>query len=191
MRVIIQRVSAASVTVEGQVKGAIQAGLMVLLGIQNEDTQEDIQWIATKLVQLRIFDDAEGVMNLSVKDIGGSILLISQFTLYAATKKGNRPSYIAAAKPEVAIPIYEAMIQQLNQELGTPIATGVFGADMQVTLTNNGPVTIFIDSKNREASLGLQIMLCLLAYSTPSHCPPPELTKMPQVTNFQPQQHAP
>ncbi|MEY3620094.1 MAG: hypothetical protein RLZZ391_460 [Bacteroidota bacterium] len=150
MRVIIQRVTAASVTVEGQVKGAIQAGLMVLLGIQNEDTQEDIQWIATKLVQLRIFDDAEGVMNLSVKDIGGSILLISQFTLYAATKKGNRPSYIAAAKPEVAIPIYEAMIQQLNQELGTPIATGVFGADMQVTLTNNGPVTIFIDSKNRE-----------------------------------------
>jgi D-tyrosyl-tRNA(Tyr) deacylase len=150
MRVIIQRVSAASVTVEGQVKGAIQAGLMVLLGIQNEDTQEDIQWIATKLVQLRIFDDAEGVMNLSVKDIGGSILLISQFTLYAATKKGNRPSYIAAAKPEVAMPIYEAMIQQLNQELGTPIATGVFGADMQVTLTNNGPVTIFIDSKNRE-----------------------------------------
>jgi D-tyrosyl-tRNA(Tyr) deacylase len=150
MRVIIQRVSAASVTVEGQVKGAIQAGLMVLLGIQNEDTQEDIQWIATKLVQLRIFDDAEGVMNLSVKDIGGSILLISQFTLYAATKKGNRPSYIAAAKPELAIPIYEAMIQQLNKELGTPIATGVFGADMQVTLTNNGPVTIFIDSKNRE-----------------------------------------
>ncbi|MEY4459660.1 MAG: hypothetical protein RIT38_880 [Bacteroidota bacterium] len=150
MRVIIQRVSAASVTVEGQVTGAIQAGLMVLLGIQNEDTQEDIQWIATKLVQLRIFDDAEGVMNLSVKDIGGSILLISQFTLYAATKKGNRPSYIAAAKPEVAMPIYEAMIQQLNQELGTPIATGVFGADMQVTLTNNGPVTIFIDSKNRE-----------------------------------------
>jgi D-tyrosyl-tRNA(Tyr) deacylase len=150
MRVIIQRVSAASVTVEGQVKGAIQAGLMVLLGIQNEDTQEDIQWIATKLVQLRIFDDAEGVMNLSVKDIGGSILLISQFTLYAATKKGNRPSYIAAAKPEIAVPIYEAMIQQLNQELGTPIATGVFGADMQVTLTNNGPVTIFIDSKNRE-----------------------------------------
>ncbi|MEY3539810.1 MAG: hypothetical protein RL188_1227 [Bacteroidota bacterium] len=150
MRVIIQRVSAASVTVEGQVKGAIQAGLMVLLGIQNEDTQEDIQWIANKLVQLRIFDDAEGVMNLSVKDIGGSILLISQFTLYAATKKGNRPSYIAAAKPEVAIPIYEAMIQELNQELGRPIATGVFGADMQVTLTNNGPVTIFIDSKNRE-----------------------------------------
>lgn len=150
MRVIIQRVSAASVTVEGQVTGAIKAGLMVLLGIQNEDTQEDIQWIATKLVQLRIFDDAEGVMNLSVKDIGGSILLISQFTLYAATKKGNRPSYIAAAKPEVAMPIYEAMIQQLNQELGTPIATGVFGADMQVTLTNNGPVTIFIDSKNRE-----------------------------------------
>jgi D-tyrosyl-tRNA(Tyr) deacylase len=150
MRVIIQRVSSAHVKVKEEVVGAIDAGLMVLLGIQNEDTQEDIEWIANKLVQLRIFDDAAGVMNLSVKDIGGSILLISQFTLYAATKKGNRPSYIAAAKPEIAVPIYEAMIQQLNQELGTPIATGVFGADMQVALVNNGPVTIFIDSKNRE-----------------------------------------
>ena len=150
MRVIIQRVSSAHVKVKEEVVGAIDAGLMVLLGIQNEDTKEDIEWIANKLVQLRIFDDAAGVMNLSVKDIGGSILLISQFTLYAATKKGNRPSYIAAAKPEIAVPIYEAMIQQLNQELGTPIATGVFGADMQVALVNNGPVTIFIDSKNRE-----------------------------------------
>jgi D-aminoacyl-tRNA deacylase len=150
MRVIIQRVSSAHVKVKEEVVGAIDAGLMVLLGIQNEDTKEDIEWIANKLVQMRIFDDAAGVMNLSVKDIGGSILLISQFTLYAATKKGNRPSYIAAAKPEIAVPIYEAMIQTLTQELGKPIATGVFGADMQVALVNNGPVTIFIDSKNRE-----------------------------------------
>ncbi len=150
MRVVVQRVSEASVTVDGQVKGAIQEGLMVLLGIQNEDTAEDIQWIANKLVQMRIFDDAEGVMNLSVKDIDGSILLISQFTLYAATKKGNRPSYIGAAKPEIAIPIYEQMILQLTKELGKPIATGQFGADMKVSLLNNGPVTIIIDSKNRE-----------------------------------------
>jgi D-tyrosyl-tRNA(Tyr) deacylase len=150
MRVIIQRVSSAHVKVKEEVVGAIDAGLMVLLGIQNEDTKEDIEWIANKMVQMRIFDDAAGVMNLSVKDIGGSILLISQFTLYAATKKGNRPSYIAAAKPEIAVPIYEAMIQTLTQELGKPIATGVFGADMQVALVNNGPVTIFIDSKNRE-----------------------------------------
>lgn len=150
MRVVVQRVSEANVTVDGQVIGAIQEGLMVLLGIQNEDNTEDIQWMANKLVQMRIFDDAEGVMNLSVQDIGGSILLISQFTLYAATKKGNRPSYIAAAKPEIAIPIYEQMIVALNKELGKPIATGQFGADMKVSLLNNGPVTIIIDSKNRE-----------------------------------------
>ncbi|MBP5999718.1 MAG: D-tyrosyl-tRNA(Tyr) deacylase [Sediminibacterium sp.] len=150
MRVVVQRVSEANVTVDGQVIGAIQEGLMVLLGIQNEDNTEDIQWMANKLVQMRIFDDAEGVMNLSVKDIEGSILLISQFTLYAATKKGNRPSYIAAAKPEIAIPIYEQMIVALNKELGKPIATGQFGADMKVSLLNNGPVTIIIDSKNRE-----------------------------------------
>lgn len=150
MRVVVQRVSEANVTVDGQVIGAIQEGLMVLLGIQNEDNTEDIQWIVNKLVQMRIFDDAEGVMNLSVKDIEGSILLISQFTLYAATKKGNRPSYIAAAKPEIAIPIYEQMIVALNKELGKPIATGQFGADMKVSLLNNGPVTIIIDSKNRE-----------------------------------------
>ncbi len=150
MRVVVQRVSEANVTVDGQVIGAIQEGLMVLLGIQNEDSTEDIQWMANKLVQMRIFDDAEGVMNLSVQDIGGSILLISQFTLYAATKKGNRPSYIAAAKPEIAIPIYEQMIVALNKELGKPIATGQFGADMKVSLLNNGPVTIIIDSKNRE-----------------------------------------
>jgi D-tyrosyl-tRNA(Tyr) deacylase len=150
MRVVVQRVTEANVKVNGAVIGAIQEGLMVLLGIQNEDTAEDIQWIASKLVQMRIFDDSEGVMNLSVKDIGGSILLISQFTLYAATKKGNRPSYIGAAKPEIAIPIYEQMIVQLNKELGKPIATGQFGADMKVSLLNNGPVTIIIDSKNRE-----------------------------------------
>lgn len=150
MRVVVQRVSEANVTVDGQVIGAIQEGLMVLLGIQNEDNTEDIQWMVNKLVQMRIFDDAEGVMNLSVKDIEGSILLISQFTLYAATKKGNRPSYIAAAKPEIAIPIYEQMIVALNKELGKPIATGQFGADMKVSLLNNGPVTIIIDSKNRE-----------------------------------------
>ena len=150
MRVVIQRVSEASVTVDGQVVGAIQEGLMVLLGIHNEDTEEDIQWTANKLVQLRIFDDADGVMNLSIQEIGGSILLISQFTLYAATKKGNRPSYIAAAKPEIAVPIYEQMILQLSKELGKPIATGQFGADMKVSLLNNGPVTIIIDSKNKE-----------------------------------------
>ena len=150
MRVVIQRVSEASVTVDGQVVGAIQEGLMVLLGIHNEDTEEDIQWTANKLVQLRIFDDADGVMNLSIQEIGGSILLISQFTLYAATKKGNRPSYIAAAKPEIAVPIYEQMILQLSKELGKPIATGQFGADMKVSILNNGPVTIIIDSKNKE-----------------------------------------
>ena len=150
MRVVIQRVSEASVTVDGQVVGAIQEGLMVLLGIHNEDTEEDIQWTANKLVQLRIFDDADGVMNLSIQEIGGSILLISQFTLYAATKKGNRPSYITAAKPEIAVPIYEQMILQLSKDLGKPIATGQFGADMKVSILNNGPVTIIIDSKNKE-----------------------------------------
>lgn len=150
MRVVIQRVSEANVKVDGKVVGAIERGLMVLLGIHDEDTIEDIQWISGKLIQLRIFDDADGVMNLSVQDIAGSILLISQFTLYAATKKGNRPSYIAAAKPDKAIPIYEQMIQQVTKDLGKPIQTGQFGADMKVSLVNDGPVTIIIDSKNRE-----------------------------------------
>jgi D-tyrosyl-tRNA(Tyr) deacylase len=150
MRVVIQRVSEASVKVDGAIVGAIQGGLMVLLGIQNEDTIDDIQWMSNKLVQMRIFDDAEGVMNHSLQETGGSILLISQFTLYAATKKGNRPSYIAAAKPEIAIPIYEQMIQQLTKDLGKPIATGQFGADMKVALINDGPVTILMDSKNRD-----------------------------------------
>ena len=150
MRVVIQRVSEASVKVDGAIVGAIQGGLMVLLGIQNEDTIDDIQWMSNKLVQMRIFDDAEGVMNHSLQETGGSILLISQFTLYAATKKGNRPSYIAAAKPEIAIPIYEQMILQLTKDLGMPIATGQFGADMKVALINDGPVTILMDSKNRD-----------------------------------------
>ena len=150
MRVVIQRVSEASVKVDGAIVGAIQGGLIVLLGIQNEDTIDDIQWMSNKLVQMRIFDDAEGVMNHSLQEMGGSILLISQFTLYAATKKGNRPSYIAAAKPEIAIPIYEQMIQQLTKDLGKPIATGQFGADMKVALINDGPVTILMDSKNRD-----------------------------------------
>ena len=150
MRVVIQRVSEASVKVDGAIVGAIQGGLMVLLGIQNEDTIDDIQWMSNKLVQMRIFDDAEGVMNHSLQEMGGSILLISQFTLYAATKKGNRPSYIAAAKPEIAIPIYDQMIQQLTKDLGKPIATGQFGADMKVALINDGPVTILMDSKNRD-----------------------------------------
>ena len=150
MRVVIQRVSEASVKVDGVIIGSIQAGLLVLLGIHNEDTLEDIQWISNKLVQMRIFDDADGVMNQSVQAIDGSILLISQFTLYAATRKGNRPSYIAASKPEIAIPIYEQMILQLTKDLGKPIATGQFGADMKVALINDGPVTIMIDSKNKE-----------------------------------------
>ena len=150
MKVVIQRVSEASVKVDGAIIGSIQAGLLVLLGIHNEDTLEDIQWISNKLVQMRIFDDADGVMNRSVQANDGSILLISQFTLYAATKKGNRPSYIAAAKPEIAIPIYEQMILQLTKDLGKPIATGQFGADMKVALINDGPVTIMIDSKNKE-----------------------------------------
>ncbi len=150
MKAVIQRVKEASVTIEGRVAGSIGQGLMVLLGIETADTQEDLMWLSNKIVNMRIFDDAAGVMNLSVKEIGGNILLISQFTLHASTKKGNRPSYIAAAKHEIAIPMYEAMIQQLNAEMGALIQTGKFGADMQVALINNGPVTIIIDSKNKE-----------------------------------------
>ena len=136
--------------IEGEVSGAIKTGLMVLLGIETADTQEDLIWLANKIVNMRIFDDASGVMNLSVKEVGGNILLVSQFTLHASTKKGNRPSYMAAAKHEISIPLYEAMIQQLTIEMGAPIQTGNFGADMQVTLINNGPVTIVVDSKNKE-----------------------------------------
>lgn len=150
MRAVIQRVSEASVAVENKVAGTIQKGLLVLVGIEDADTLEDIQWLSTKIVNLRIFNDADGVMNVSVKDSGGDILLVSQFTLHASTKKGNRPSYIKASKPDVAIPMYEKMIAQLQTDLGKPIQTGIFGADMQVRLLNDGPVTITIDTKNKE-----------------------------------------
>lgn len=149
MRVVIQRVSKSSVTIDGHIKGSIGAGLLVLVGIEDADTSEDVEWIAGKIVNFRIFNDVNGVMNISVKDIQGDILLISQFTLHAAVKKGNRPSYIKAARPEVAIPIYEQFIKQLQNELERPIQTGTFGADMKVELVNDGPVTIIVDSKNR------------------------------------------
>ena len=150
MRVVIQRVSKASVSIDGKVAGAIGNGLLVLLGIEDADGDEDIAWLSNKIVNLRIFNDAAGVMNLSVAEKGGDILLVSQFTLHASTKKGNRPSYIRASKPEIAIPLYEKMIIQLEKDLGKPIATGRFGADMKVELLNDGPVTIIIDTKNRE-----------------------------------------
>ncbi|MDH7462188.1 D-aminoacyl-tRNA deacylase [Chitinophagaceae bacterium 26-R-25] len=150
MRAIVQRVSKASVSIGGKEKSAIAQGLLVLLGIEDADAQEDIEWLSGKLIQLRIFNDDQGVMNVSVKDINGEILLVSQFTLHASTKKGNRPSYIKASKPDIAIPLYEKMIAQLEKDLGKTIGTGEFGADMQVELMNDGPVTIFIDSKNRE-----------------------------------------
>jgi D-tyrosyl-tRNA(Tyr) deacylase len=150
MKAVIQRVREASVQIDGSVAGSIEQGLMVLLGIETADTQKDLIWLSNKIVNMRIFDDAAGVMNLSVKEIGGNILLVSQFTLHASTKKGNRPSYMASAKHEIAIPLYETMIQQLSLELGSPISTGKFGADMQVALINNGPVTILVDSKNKE-----------------------------------------
>lgn len=150
MRAVIQRVSKASVTVDGTVTGAIQTGLLVLLGIEDADTQEDIQWLSSKIVNLRIFNDDAGVMNVSVKDAHGDILLVSQFTLHASTKKGNRPSYLKASKPDVAIPLYEKMIAQLEQDMETTIQRGIFGADMKVELLNDGPVTIIIDTKNRE-----------------------------------------
>ena len=150
MRVVIQRVSEASVTVEGAIIGQIQRGLMVLVGIVNEDDTSDIEWLSNKIIHMRIFEDENGVMNKSLIEVGGEILLVSQFTLHASTKKGNRPSYIAAAKPEISIPIYEAMIHQLQKDLGASIQTGKFGADMKVSLINDGPVTITIDSKNKE-----------------------------------------
>jgi len=150
MRVVIQRVLEASVVVDEKVVGSIKNGLLVLLGIEDADTEEDTHWLSNKIVGLRLFDDAEGVMNLSVKDTGGDILLISQFTLMASTKKGNRPSYIKASKPPVAVPLYEQMIAALANDLGKKIQTGIFGADMKVSLINNGPVTITIDSKNKE-----------------------------------------
>jgi D-tyrosyl-tRNA(Tyr) deacylase len=150
MRVVIQRVLEASVIVDEKVVGVIGNGLLVLLGIEDADTKDDVEWLSNKITGLRLFDDAEGVMNLSVKDIGGDILLISQFTLLASTKKGNRPSYIKASKPPIAVPLYEQMIATLRNDLGKPVQTGIFGADMKVSLINNGPVTITIDSKNKE-----------------------------------------
>jgi D-tyrosyl-tRNA(Tyr) deacylase len=150
MRAVIQRVSQASVTIAGQARGAINQGLLVLLAVEEADTAEDIEWLSGKIVRLRIFNDENGVMNRSVQEIGGGILLISQFTLFASTKKGNRPSYSRSARPEIAIPLYEQFIARLTQDFGHPIQTGEFGAHMDVSLTNDGPVTIVIDSKARE-----------------------------------------
>jgi D-tyrosyl-tRNA(Tyr) deacylase len=150
MRVVIQRVISASVSIDGMCKSEIGRGLLIFLGIEDADTDEDISWLCGKIIRLRIFNDAKGIMNLSVADIQGNVLVVSQFTLHASTKKGNRPSYIKAAKPEIAIPQYEKFIQQLTSELGKTIATGEFGADMQISLINDGPVTITIDSKNKE-----------------------------------------
>jgi D-tyrosyl-tRNA(Tyr) deacylase len=150
MRAVIQRVSKTNVTIEGKIHSQIGRGLLVLLGIEDADTTEDIEWLSGKIVNLRIFDDANGVMNESVKDKAGEILLVSQFTLHASTKKGNRPSYIKASKPDIAVPLYEKMIQQLSADLEKQIATGIFGADMKVELLNDGPVTILIDTKNKE-----------------------------------------
>lgn len=150
MRAVIQRVQQTSVTVDGKVKSFIKKGLLVLVGIEDADTEEDIVWLSNKIVNLRIFDDATGVMNLSAQDIRGEIMVVSQFTLHASTKKGNRPSYIKAAKPPVAIPVYEKFVRQLQQDSGKTILTGEFGAMMEVSLVNDGPVTIVIDTKNKE-----------------------------------------
>lgn len=150
MRVVIQRVTSASVTIDGMKKSEISQGLLILLGIENNDTEEDISWLCKKIVSLRIFNDENNVMNRSVKDVNGDMLVVSQFTLHASTKKGNRPSYIRAAKPDTAIPIYEKFVQLLETESGKSVQTGEFGADMKVTLLNDGPVTILIDTKNKE-----------------------------------------
>ena len=150
MRALIQRVSRASVTVEERITGSIDQGFLILIGIEEADTDEDLTWLSRKIVGLRLFDDDQGQMNLALSDVQGGILLVSQFTLHAATKKGNRPSYIRAARPEFAKPLYEKMIRQLEADLGKPVATGEFGAMMAVELVNNGPVTIWIDTKNKE-----------------------------------------
>ncbi len=150
MRVVLQRVSQAAVSINNKIRSEIKTGLLVLVGIEDADTTEDIEWLSNKIVNLRIFDDQNKVPNISVKDIDGDILLVSQFTLHAATKKGNRPSYIKASKPDIAIPLYEKMIAQLETDLGRKIFTGEFGADMKVSLLNDGPVTIFIDTKNKD-----------------------------------------
>jgi D-tyrosyl-tRNA(Tyr) deacylase len=150
MRAVIQRVSEASVKIEGIAKGEIQNGFMILLGVGNEDTENDVEWLSKKIANMRIFEDGEGKMNKSLLDIGGEVLLISQFTLHASTKKGNRPSFIEAAKPDLAIPLYESMISMLSNLLSKPIQTGEFGADMKVSLVNDGPVTIMIDTKDKK-----------------------------------------
>jgi len=149
MIAVVQRVSAASVTIENKIKSSIASGLMVLLGVEDADNQEDIDWLAAKIVNLRIFNDEQGVMNVSVIDSNGDILIVSQFTLHASTKKGNRPSYIKAAKPEIAIPLYESFVKAVRIVLGKEVKTGEFGADMKVSLVNDGPVTIIIDTKNK------------------------------------------
>ena len=150
MKAVIQRVSDASVAIDGKIKASIGRGLLILAGFEEEDTEEDLDWMVRKIMNLRIFGDDDGIMNLSVKDVHGEALIISQFTLYASTKKGNRPSYIKAAKPPVAVPLYERFLQMAEQEIGKAVGSGTFGADMKVTLVNDGPVTIIIDSKNRE-----------------------------------------
>lgn len=150
MRTVIQRVSHASVTINGVVKSAIEGGLLVLVGVEDADTEEDIQWLCKKIVGLRVFDDENGVMNKNIVDAGGDILVISQFTLFASTKKGNRPSYIRAAKPDISIPLYEQFCEELSIALGKPVGTGEFGADMKVELLNDGPVTICMDTKDKE-----------------------------------------
>ncbi len=149
MRAVLQRVSHASVTIEGKVKAKIQNGLLILLGIEDEDSEEDIKWLSSKITRMRIFNDKKGIMNDSLQDINGDAIVVSQFTLHASTKKGNRPSYIKAAKPDVAIPLYERFIKVFEKGLGKPVGTGEFGADMKVELLNDGPVTILIDSKNK------------------------------------------
>ncbi len=150
MKVVIQRVNGSFVSIKGEVKSHIGKGLMILAGFENEDNDDDIKWMSKKISSLRIFDDNEGVMNLSLEDVEGELLVISQFTLHAKTKKGNRPSYIKAAKPDISIPLYNKFVKQLEEDSKTEVKTGEFGADMQVSLINNGPVTIIIDSKNKE-----------------------------------------
>ena len=150
MKVIIQRVSHASVTIEGEKVSEIQSGLLVLVGFEDDDNKDDIQWLSAKIANLRIFGDENDVMNLSVKDVNGDIIIVSQFTLHASTKKGNRPSYIKASKPDIAIPLYESFVNQMGTDLGKKVQTGRFGADMKVALLNDGPVTIIIDTKNKE-----------------------------------------
>jgi D-aminoacyl-tRNA deacylase len=150
MRAVIQRVSQAAVAIQGRSTGSIQKGLLVLLAVEDADGPEDVEWLSGKIIRMRIFDDAEGIPNVSVQDIGGEVLVISQFTLFASTRKGNRPSYIRSAKPEKAKPLYESLVARLGQELGKPVQTGEFGAHMMLSLCNDGPVTIIVDSKMRE-----------------------------------------